>query len=437
MTTITGCDYRNFGAPSAITGVDIAGMKAAGVQFVCEYLGRSDNAGYLRAADSAMLAANGIAIVSIYERNPTTISYFTTANALADAANAITAAGLAGQQAGSAIYFTIDADFVSASDISAIKSYFETINTYFVEHSSPYVIGAYGSGFELTSLLNDAAANVKYTWLAQSVGWSGYFTFTAQNIKQSGTTHPAWGPSNGVDMDVAYTANFGQWMGIAPPPNPGTAVAGTAGNDALKGGSGNDTIDGGLGTDTAVYTGMLSDYKVVGASTAGTTTVSDSRAVGAGDGADNLTGVERLAFADVKLALDLGAAQSGGEAALLLGAVLPGQVALTPGFRGLMGTAITFFDQGGSVQAGAGILLDIPIWDALTGRSGATHTDMARYLLTNVNGVAPDAATLAAAVTALDTETVHGQWLASLALSAAGQAHVGLAGLAQSGLAYL
>lgn len=437
MTTITGCDYRNFGAASAIAGLDIAGMKAAGVQFVCEYLGRSENNGYLRAADSAMLAANGISIVSIYERNPTTISYFTTANALADAANSITAAGLAGQAPGSAIYFTIDADFVSASDIGAIKSYFENINTYFIEHNSPYVIGAYGSGYELTALLNDPAANVKYTWLAQSVGWTGYLTFTAQNIKQSGTVHPAWGPSNGVDMDVAYTANYGQWMGIVPQPSPGMVVAGTAANDALKGGTGNDTFDGGQGLDTAVYASKLGDYKVAGATTAGTSTVTDSRPAGIGDGTDSLTGVERLSFTDAKLALDLGVTQSGGEAALLLGAVLPGLVAFAPGFRALMGASISFFDQGGSAQAGAALLLDIPIWDILTGRSAPTHTDVARYLLTNVNGVAPDAATLAAAVTALDTEAVHGQWLANLAASAAGQAHVGLVGLAQSGVAYL
>jgi hypothetical protein len=433
-TLINGCDYRNFGGGIATLGIDVAGMKAAGNQFVCEYLGRTENNGYLRAADVSLLAANGISIVSIYERNPTTISYFTTANANADASSAMAAAGLAGQTAGSAIYFTVDADFVSASDIGAIKQYFETINAFFLAHNSPYLIGAYGSGYELTALLNDPAANVKYTWLAQSVGWTGYFTFTAENIKQSGTTHPAWGPPGGVDGDVAYTASYGQWIGAA---NTGSTMVGTAGNDVLTGSSGNDTVDGGLGTDTVVYSGKFSDYRLAGGGTAGASTIADNRSSGKTDGVDNLTGVERLAFADMKVALDLGATQSAGESVLLLGAVLPGLFALSPDFRGLMGTGISLFDQGRSMQELAGLLLDIPIWDALTGHSAATHTDVARYLLTNINGVAPNAATLAAAVTALDTEPAHGQWLANLAASAAGQAHVGLAGLAQSGLAYL
>ena len=431
-TLINGCDYRNFGGGIATLGIDVAGMKAAGNQFVCEYLGRTENNGYLRAADVSLLAANGISIVSIYERNPTTISYFTTANANADASSAMAAAGLAGQTAGSAIYFTIDADFVVASDIAAIKQYFETFNAYFTSHNSAYVIGAYGSGYELTALLNDPNANVKYTWLAQSTGWTGYLTFTAENIKQLGTTHPSWGPTSGVDVDVAYTASYGQWS-----PNNGSTVIGTAGNDVLTGSSGNDTIDGGLGIDTAAYSGKFSNYSLAGGTTAGTSTVADNRSAGTNDGVDKLTGVERLAFADVKVALDLGATQSAGESVLLLGAVLPGLFTLSPDFRGLMGTGISLFDQGHSMQELAGLLLDIPIWDALTGHRGATHTDVARYLLTNVNGFAPDAATLAAAVTALDTEPLHGQWLANLAASAAGQAHVGLAGLAQSGLAYL
>src|SRR4029077_14232973 len=122
------------------SGIDIVGLHGAGNQFVGESIGNASNNGYLRSSDAALLTAAGLSIVSIYERSPTTISYFTTDNALFDAAHAISAANLAGQPLGSAIYFTIDADFSNQSDIGTIKSYFETISSYFQSHGAPFKI---------------------------------------------------------------------------------------------------------------------------------------------------------------------------------------------------------------------------------------------------------------------------------------------------------
>jgi hypothetical protein len=59
--------------------------------------------------------------------------------------------------------------------------------------------------------------------------------------------------------------------------------------------------------------------------------------------------------------------------------------------------------------------------------------------LTNVNGVAPDATTLANAVTSLNSQTdfaTQGNFLWQLAQTSNNQQHVGLVGLAETGLAY-
>ena len=81
----------------------------------------------------------------------------------------------------------------------------------------------------------------------------------------------------------------------------------------------------------------------------------------------------------------------------------------------------------------------LPIWDVLTGKATPSNTDIATYLLSNVNGVAPDATTLANAVSALNIETdfaTQGNFLWQLAQTSSNQQHVGLVGLASTGLAY-
>lgn len=85
----------------------------------------------------------------------------------------------------------------------------------------------------------------------------------------------------------------------------GNAVAnrldGGAGNDTLTGGAGDDVLIGGDGVDTALFAGLRADYTV--ARTANGYTVTDQTRA---EGADTLTGIERLQFADSALALDAG-----------------------------------------------------------------------------------------------------------------------------------
>jgi serralysin len=216
------------------------------------------------------------------------------------------------------------------------------------------------------------------------------------------------------------------------PPSPGGL--GTFGKDSFTGGPGNDTIDGGGGTDTITYTIGRSNFSLAVTSTG--FTVTDKTGA---NGADTLLNIERLKFSDGAIALDVGATQSAGETALLLGAVLPGKLVFDASKQGLLGAAIDLFDQGYSLQTLSGAVMRLPIWDVLTGKATPSSTDIATYLLTNVSGVAPDATTLASAVTALNTETdfaTQGNFLWHLAESSANQARIDLVGLAFTGLGY-
>jgi subtilisin-like proprotein convertase family protein len=218
----------------------------------------------------------------------------------------------------------------------------------------------------------------------------------------------------------------------------GNAVAnylrGNGGNDTMGGGAGNDAIDGGPGIDTALYTGSRAGFTLT--KTANGFNLVDALGL---DGTDALSNVERLKFSDGRIGLDVGATQSAGATALLMGAVLPGRLVFDVSKQALLGAVIDLFDQGYSLQTLSGAVMRLPIWDVLTGKTTPNNTDIATYMLTNVNGVAPDATTLASAVTSLSTETdfaSQGNFLWRLAESSANQTHVGLVGLASTGLAY-
>ena len=209
---------------------------------------------------------------------------------------------------------------------------------------------------------------------------------------------------------------------------------GSTASESFTSGPGNDSIDGGGGTDTIAYSMSRSSFALTKTSTG--FTVADNTGT---NGTDTLLNVERIKFSDGAVALDVGATQPAGQTALLMGSVLPGRLVFDTSKQPLLGAVIDLFDQGYSLQTLSGAVMRLPIWDILTGKATPSNTDIASYLLTNVNGVAPDATTLATAVAALDTETsfaTQGNFLWHLAESSTNQTHVGLVGLAATGLAY-
>jgi Ca2+-binding RTX toxin-like protein len=231
-----------------------------------------------------------------------------------------------------------------------------------------------------------------------------------------------------VPISLLGTAGANTLTGTAGNDN----ISGMAGNDTLSGGAGNDWLDGGSGTDTVQYSGMTSEYTITKLASGYSVTAKTGT-----DGTDTLINVERIKFSNSTLPLDVGATQATGGAMLLLGAVLPGTLVFADDKQALRSAVIDLFDQGYSLQTLAGAIMRLPIWDVLTGNAIPSNTDIASYLLTNVNGAAPNATTLTSAVAALNTETdfaSQGHFLAQLAESSANQARVDLVGLATNGL---
>jgi len=91
----------------------------------------------------------------------------------------------------SAIYFSVDRDFISVADLNKVDKFFEGVNETFADAGASHVIGAYGSGKVLDRLRTAGLA--KFFWLAQSTGWSGF-----QAFKNSGRWHLLQGPETTV-----------------------------------------------------------------------------------------------------------------------------------------------------------------------------------------------------------------------------------------------
>ncbi len=242
---------------------------------------------------------------------------------------------------------------------------------------------------------------------------SGVFTDAAGNANADGAD-----ADNRVSMSVNTVA--------------GSVIIGAGGNNILTGTAGNDTFIGAAGIDTASYSGNRADYTIAKTATGWT-------ASAAAEGVDTLSSIERLKFADLYVATDLGVNQSAGQTALLLGAVLGKDLMMSK--QPLLGAVINLFDEGFNLQQLSGALMRLDIWGVLAngGSPGATNQQIANYLLTTVNKTTPDAATLAQAVSALNTETGanQGNFLWHLAESAANQAQVGLVGLTATGLPFM
>lgn len=243
------------------------------------------------------------------------------------------------------------------------------------------------------------------------------------SIFVGGTTD---GPLDGQTALGGEDAFLARFQVVSYPPE-----LGTSGAERFASRVGTQSIDGGAGLDTMVYTSTRAEHKVA-MSMIGYAVTN----IASGD-VDSLESVERLEFADGRIALDMFKGQSGSNTALLIGAVL-GHDALVS-TKSLVGAVIDLFDQGMTLQQLSGAAMRLPIWGPLTnGSATASNTEIASYLLKTVNGAAPDAQTLSAAVASLDTETgaTQGNFLWHLAESEANQVQVDLVGLMQTGLEF-
>ena len=170
------------------------------------------------------------------------------------------------------------------------------------------------------------------------------------------------------------------------------------------------------------YGGARADYDV-GVSGAGLTVTDRTGA----EGVDRLAGVERLQFADGRVAFDLGG--HAGSVAKVLGAVF-GKSAVAN--REYAGIGLGLMDGGMGYQDLMGLAIDHRLGSA------ASHADVVDLLYANVVGSAPSAAVLADYVALLDSGLQSRSSLGVLAADTSINAdNIGLAGLSGAGLPYL
>jgi hypothetical protein len=203
------------------------------------------------------------------------------------------------------------------------------------------------------------------------------------------------------------------------------SVLGSASDDLLSGhDAGDDSIDGGSGRDTLEYEGHREDYTVT--STADGFVVEDH--VGT-DGRDSISHIERLQFADDKLALDVDG--NAGTVAKVLGAVFGAQsIDDHPEYVGI---GLALVDGGMGYEE----LMQLAL-DARLGASADDSAAVVDLLFTNVVGHQPGADELSDFVDLLE----HGGFTTAsfgvmAADSAQNQANIDLVGLAQTGIAYV
>lgn len=196
-------------------------------------------------------------------------------------------------------------------------------------------------------------------------------------------------------------------------------ISGGAGNDLLNTRAGNDVVDGGEGVDTVTFSGNRANYTV--ASSAGSDSVMDN--VGS-DGTDTLLNVERLQFADAKLALDLDG--NAGITVKILGAVFgPASVAN----KEYVGIGLSLLDGGMSYES----LMEF----ALVAAGATTHAAEVNLLWTNLFGSPPTAEQAAPYVALLDSGSFSAGGLGIIAAdSVLNLANINLVGLQQTGIEY-
>jgi hypothetical protein len=173
-------------------------------------------------------------------------------------------------------------------------------------------------------------------------------------------------------------------------------IFGNDANNIIYEGGGNDKIDGRVGLDTVVFVEARAGYKVTKSS------VDDSWYVEAKNGAlgsDEVINVERLQFADTKIALDVNANPA--MAAKLIGVILGGSWVDSLFISGL---ALGILDNGYTPATLARLGLESTMFVGLAG--SASNKDFYNLVYKNVYGKAPDAATLQSALSQMDSGKV-------------------------------
>ena len=196
-------------------------------------------------------------------------------------------------------------------------------------------------------------------------------------------------------------------------------------NDTIKGSPGIDFFDGGLGLDTVVYSGPQERYTIN--KTGNRYVVSEPTG---SDDTDYLSNIERLQFANGKVALDVENGNAG-EAAKLIGALL-GPTYVKD--KALAGIVINLLDQKYTSDTIANLGIATPMFLGMAGSS--SNTDFVKQVFTNVVGRAPTPSESSTYVNMLDAGTSQSALALMAAQTDLNAARINLVGLIQHGLEF-
>ena len=271
-----------------------------------------------------------------------------------------------------------------------------------------------------TYSLNNSAIKVQSLVAGQSATES-FVIATA-----GGTTQDILVTVNGADDLLIGTSNAETLTGSLITDQ----IHGLAGNDTLIGLGDNDTLDGGPGIDTARYTDIRAHFQFT-RSVSGDWTVQDTQG---DEGTDRLHDIERLQFADMKIALDLKPDENAGLALEFLGVLAPELISAPS----VVGAILNRVDQGSGLQGLFQLALDLGLVSQIAG--AGTNTAVAQMAFRNVIGAQPDAMTTDRLLSFMDGRVAsfsQAEFLTAIASLEVNQDHIGLVGLQQTGIEYL
>jgi len=206
-------------------------------------------------------------------------------------------------------------------------------------------------------------------------------------------------------------------------------ISGFEGNDTFIGGGGTDTFVGGLGIDMALYAVQRDQFQLM-KTAPGHWTLQDLRG---GEGDDQLVDVERLQFADTKVALDLGANEHATHTLEIIGVLAP-TLLHSPGTVGLI---LGLVDKGMSIQAVLQLAVDIGLVNSLAGSgSNAAVASMAYHNATGNNANAAVTDLLTSYMDGRTANLSQADFLTVIAQMEINQSHIGILGLQQTGIEY-
>ena len=319
--------------------------------------------------------------------------------------------------------FTYEPTTPMLLDVAAIQ-YLYGVNTSFRANDSVY---AFDDGATVHQTLWDAGGT-------DTLSYNGSQAVTLDLRDGAGSFigEPVYGVSSSGQLENRV-ANVWIAYGVTlENANGGSGSDVLTGNDVsnrLTGGAGNDNLYGGGGVDTAVYSAARSKYAVY--------QTSNGWVVQGGasfDSADQLRDVERLAFSDQQVALDLQTDENGWQALAFIGLMAPGLISDPQ----VVGTVLDLFDQDYSLLEVCQLALDIGLVEEIAGSN--TNAALAALAFYNVVGVPADGATVDALSGFMDGRYAsysQAEFMAEVAELDANLMHMNLSYLQQVGLSYL